>query len=106
MANQRQRFGLRKLSIGVASVLLGTSFVFAGGHAQASDEPAAAADQAGANQEQPAPVANDVSAQQVTLSNDHQGATAPSSDQSNAGNGQNSPAVLKNGGGSFSTSSC
>lgn len=98
MANQRQRFGLRKLSIGVASVLLGTSFVFAGGHVQASDEPAAAADQAGANQEQPAPVANDVSAQQVTLSNDHQGATAPSSDQSNAGNGQNSPAVLKNGG--------
>lgn len=30
MANQHQRFGLRKLSIGVASVLLGTTFAIGG----------------------------------------------------------------------------
>jgi hypothetical protein len=29
--DQRQRFGLRKLSVGVASVLLGTTFLIGGG---------------------------------------------------------------------------
>lgn len=39
MARQHQRFGLRKLSVGLASVLLGTSFIFGGSlvaHADAS----------------------------------------------------------------------
>ncbi|AWD62715.1 YSIRK Gram-positive signal peptide [Limosilactobacillus reuteri] len=32
MEQQRQQFGLRKLSIGVASVLLGTPFIMGGGY--------------------------------------------------------------------------
>lgn len=30
MANKHQRFGLRKLTVGVASVLLGTTFMIGG----------------------------------------------------------------------------
>ncbi|MGM9892618.1 YSIRK-type signal peptide-containing protein [Limosilactobacillus sp.] len=38
MERQRQRFGLRKLSIGVASVLLGTTFIFGEGTVAHADE--------------------------------------------------------------------
>ncbi|WP_297819072.1 MucBP domain-containing protein [uncultured Lactobacillus sp.] len=38
-ANQRQRFSIRKLSIGAASVLLGTTFLFAGQTVQAASTP-------------------------------------------------------------------
>lgn len=38
MEKQRQRFGLRKLSIGVASVLLGTTFLIGGSTVAHADE--------------------------------------------------------------------
>lgn len=40
MEPQRQRFGLRKLSVGVASVLLGTTFMVGGTVAHADSTPA------------------------------------------------------------------
>lgn len=39
MELQRQRFGLRKLSVGVASVLLGTTFMVGGTVAHADSKP-------------------------------------------------------------------
>lgn len=39
MEQQRQRFGLRKLSVGVASVLLGTTFMVGGTVARADSIP-------------------------------------------------------------------
>ncbi len=45
MEQQRQQFGLRKLSIGVASVLLGTPFIIGGGtvaHANSTPTPTVA----------------------------------------------------------------
>ena len=39
MEPQRQRFGLRKLSVGVASVLLGTTFMVGGTVAHANSTP-------------------------------------------------------------------
>ena len=66
MQKQRQRFGLRRLSVGVASVLLGTTFIIGGGTVAHADEATTSAPvpDSNTNNEDGGKLAN---SQQVTL---------------------------------------
>ncbi|WP_225432287.1 YSIRK-type signal peptide-containing protein [Limosilactobacillus reuteri] len=60
MEPQRQRFGLRKLSVGVASVLLGTTFMVGGTVAHADSTPAPTVATSGESQNADQQAANEV----------------------------------------------
>lgn len=77
MAKQHQRFGLRKLSVGVASVLLGTTFIFGSGLVAHADETTAVVDNTAETQQTSTSVAS---------SSDQDGASAASSQSSSTAN--------------------
>ena len=92
--NRRQRFSLRKYSVGVCSVLLGTALFAAGAQSASADEATAASESAGtAASEAAQPAATESSQEEATASKAYGvGAPVPKVDLSNSAATSETPA--------------
>ena len=92
--NKRQRFSLRKYSVGVCSVLLGTALFAAGAQSASADEATVASESAGTATSGAQPAATESSQAEVPVASKAygEGAPAPKVDLSNSATTSEAPA--------------
>ena len=94
--NKRQRFSLRKYSVGVCSVLLGTALFAAGAQSASADEATAASKSAGTATSGAQPAATESSQAEVPVASKAygEGAPAPKVDLSNSATTSEAPSSI------------